>query len=138
MPYYGFNPYMQQYQQPQQTNFVHVQNEMQAREWAIALNSSITFIDDNQPYFYTKSMGVSQFEPPVFKRYRIVEDIAPENVQNAPQVPSEPLGDNLPEYITKAEFEPPKTGGFLVEARGIEPLLHIYLLSAIIRFQGDL
>ena len=109
MPYYGYNPYIQQYQQPQQTNFVHVQNEMQAREWAIAPNSSITFIDDNQPYFYTKSMGVSQFEPPVFKRYRIVEDIAPENVQNVSQASSEPLGDNLPEYITKAEFEPFKT-----------------------------
>jgi hypothetical protein len=54
-------------------------------------------------------MGVSQFEPPFFKRYRIVEDITPENVQNVPQVPSEPLGDNLPEYITKAEFEPFKT-----------------------------
>ena len=98
-----------QYQQPQQTNFVHVQNEMQAREWAIAPNSSITFIDDNQPYFYTKSMGVSQFEPPVFKRYRIVEDIAPESVQNTPQTVSETIDDNLPEYITKAEFEPFKT-----------------------------
>lgn len=102
-PYYQqFNPY--QFQQPQQqTSFIHVQNEAQAREWAVAPNSSITFIDDNAPYFYTKSMGVSQFEPPIFKRYRIVEDNAS---QNAPISVSEPQQNNLPEYITKAEFEP--------------------------------
>lgn len=98
-PYYQMNPYMQQ--QPQQ-NLIHVQNEMQAREWSVAPGGSIMFIDDNAPYCYTKSMGFSQLEPPIFKRFRITE----ESVQVTPQAASATVEDNLPEYITKAEFEP--------------------------------
>ena len=74
--YYGFNPYQMQVQSPQQSSFVHVQNERQAREWSVALGSSVTFIDDTAPYCYTKSMGVSQFEAPVFKKFRLVEETA--------------------------------------------------------------
>lgn len=101
-PYYGFSPY--QMPQPQQSSFVHVQNEEQARQWAVALGSSITFIDDNAPYCYTKSMGVSQFEPPVFKKFKLVEV-----VENAPQQPTTQQRVDIPEYVTKAEFEPFKT-----------------------------
>lgn len=103
MPYYG--GYMQQYQQPQQASFIRVQNEQQAREWPIAPGGSMTFIDDNAPYCYTKSMGMSQFDVPVFKRFKLTEEptevvhVTPEPASGVPQV-------NLSDYITKAEFEP--------------------------------
>ena len=106
MPYYGFNPY--QLQQPQ-ASFIRVQNEMQAREWNVAPGSSVTFIDDNAPYCYSKSMGMSQFEPPVFKKFRLVEETPVQNVQNTPQGGSDVSGVNLSDYMTKAEFEPFKT-----------------------------
>ena len=102
-PYYGFNPYQQmQYMQPQ-TSFIRVQSETQAREWNVAPGNSVTFVDDNAPYCYTKSMGMSQFDAPVFKRFRLVEEPS-QSVQVTPQSPSEPQEVNLPEYITKAEF----------------------------------
>lgn len=109
MPYYGFNPY--QLQQPQ-ASFIRVQNEMQAREWNVAPGSSVTFIDDNAPYCYSKSMGMSQFEPPVFKKFRLVEETPIQNVQNVQNVPqggSDTSGVNLSDYMTKTEFEPFKT-----------------------------
>ena len=110
MPYYGYNPYMpyqipQAPQQPTQTSFVHVQNEEQARQWSVALGSSVTFIDDNAPYCYTKSMGMSQFDAPVFKRFRLVEEPL-QSVQNAPEQPPANGSIDLSEYMLKADFEP--------------------------------
>ena len=121
---YGMNPYaqmaMQQYQQnmqmpqpqpqPQtQSNaIIHVPSEEVARRWDVAPNSSVTFIDDSKPYCYTKSMGMSMLEAPVFKRFRLVEEAeaAPESEdQNTvEQTVSTPQID-LSAYMTKAEFE---------------------------------
>ena len=127
-PYFpaGYNPYqqaaMQQYQQAiapqiqpqpqaQQSNLIHVPSENHAREWTVALNSSVMFIDDNSPYIYTKTAGTSQLEPAVFKRFKIIEDSGnnnnvPQSIENATeQSPSTPQV-NLSDYMTKAEFEP--------------------------------
>lgn len=119
---YGMNPYaqmaMQQYQQnmqmpqpqPQtQSNaIIHVPSEEVARRWDVAPNSSVTFIDDSKPYCYTKSMGMSMLEAPVFKRFRLVEEAeaAPisEDQTAAEQLASTPQID-LSAYMTKAEFE---------------------------------
>ena len=108
MPY---NPYYQnlyQYQMPQQqgSTIIHVQSEAQAREWAVAPNSSTMFIDDTAPYCYTKSMGASQFEPPVFKRFKIIEDTPSQSAQNTQEAPSTSEQVCLDDYMTKAEFEP--------------------------------
>ena len=99
----GFNPYYQQ--QQQQSGFIHVQTEAQAREWSVAPGNSMTFIDDNAPFVYTKSQGMSQFDAPVFRRFRLVDET---NAQKPQEQPSAVENDKLPEYITKAEFEPYK------------------------------
>lgn len=109
MSYYGYNPYMpyqmpQALQQPTQS-FIHVQNEEQARQWTVALGSSVTFIDDNAPYCYTKSMGMSQFDAPVFKRFRLVEEPL-QSVQNMTEQPPANDSIDLSEYVLKADFEP--------------------------------
>lgn len=105
-PYYNnYNPYAQYQpvQQQQQSTIIHVQSEAQAREWAVAPNSSVTFIDDSRPYCYTKSMGMSQLEPPIFKRFRLEEETDDMVAQN-PQTSLTQI--DLSEYMTKSEFEP--------------------------------
>lgn len=106
----GFNPYYQQLQQQQQqpSGFIHVQTEAQAREWSVAPGNSMTFIDDNAPFVYTKSQGMSQFDAPVFRRFRLVDETNAQSAQKPQEQPSPADKDKLPEYITKAEFEPYK------------------------------
>lgn len=110
MPYNPYFPqnYFPQYQMPQQqgSTIIHVQSEAQAREWSVAPNSSTMFIDDNAPYCYTKSMGASQFEPPIFKRFRIIEDTPSQSAQNVQEASSTTEQVSLSDYLTKAEFEP--------------------------------
>lgn len=95
----------QQYTAPQNNTFIHVQSAAQAREWAIAPNTSVTFIDDNAPYCYTKSMGMSMLEPPVFKRFKLVEEF--DEPQPEQQVQEQPQVD-MSAFMTKEEFEPYK------------------------------
>jgi hypothetical protein len=119
---YGMNPYaqmaMQQYQQnmqmqqpqPQaQSNaIIHVPSEEVARRWDVAPNSSVTFIDDSKPYCYTKSMGMSMLEAPVFKRFKLVEETEPVPTSDGQTVSDQqtPMPQvDLSAYMTKAEFE---------------------------------
>lgn len=120
-PYFpvGYNPYQQGYQQFQQnmaqtqqpqvaaqtqnSGFVRVQNETQAREYPVALGDSVTFINENAPYCYTKSMGLSQLESPVFKRFRLVEEDMQNTQSNIQQSQIENI--DLSQYISKNEFE---------------------------------
>lgn len=117
-PYFqgNYNPYFQQsaYQQPvtqtpvQNSSFIHVQNESQAREWRVAPGNSVIFLDDNLPYCYTKSAGLSELEPPIFKKFRLEE----ENI-NTPQQLQQSIEKksniDLSEYMLKSDFEIFKT-----------------------------
>lgn len=118
---YGTNPYaqmaMQQFQQgmqmpqpqSQSNTIIHVPSEDVARRWDVAPNSSVTFIDDSKPYCYTKSMGMSMLEAPVFKRFKLVEETesAPANADQSiaeQQAPAPQI--DLSAYMTKDEFAP--------------------------------
>lgn len=88
----GYQPqYMPAYQAPQQTQqiqnggFISVANIDIARNWPIAPGNSITFKDENAPYVYTKTMGFSQLDRPIFEKFRLVkeEDAAPANTPAA-------------------------------------------------------
>lgn len=122
-PQQGFNaftqmgmqqyPQMQQYQQmpqlqPQNSTFIHVQSAAQAREWTVAPNSSVTFIDDNAPYCYTKSMGMSMLEPPIFKKFRLVEETDDAQIQQPQEQPQQTQQFDMTAFMTKEEFEPYK------------------------------
>ena len=102
-PYFpqNYNPYQQMQPQAPQSSFIHVQSEDQARSWSVALGTSVTFIDDNRPYCYTKSMGLSQLEPPIFKKFKLVEEAA----ENAPERPIESNSIDMSAYVLKADFE---------------------------------
>lgn len=92
------------YSQPnynQTGGFVPVPSEEDARNCPIQRGTSITFRDENLPYIYIKTLGVGQLESPVFEKYRIVK----ENAQNPHIQPEKIKDDDLPIYVTKAEFE---------------------------------
>lgn len=74
-----------QQNQPQMNGFLSVPNEEVARNYPVAPGNSISFKNENAPYVYTKTMGFSQFDQPIFKRYKLIEeeDVAPQ--------PSEPI-----------------------------------------------
>ena len=80
MAYNNFYPpyYQQQYpqtnQQIQNGGFVSVRSEEEARNYPVAIGNSVTFHDETSAHVYTKTMGCSQFDRPVFKKYKLVEE----------------------------------------------------------------
>ena len=86
--------------------FIPVQNENEARMYPIAPGTSATFIDENSPYCYTKTLGASQLDRPTFKKFRLVEET--ETPQDAPQGTQTALqngGIDLSTYATKADMD---------------------------------
>lgn len=76
----------QQMQQPtiQQSGFVLVPSEQEARNYPVAPGNSVTFKDENAPYCYVKTMGFNQLDRPTFERYRLVKEDSPVTAQKAP------------------------------------------------------
>lgn len=76
----------QQMQQPtiQQSGFVLVQSEQEARAYPVAPGNSITFKDESKPYCYVKTMGFNQLDRPTFERYRLVKEDSHVTASNAP------------------------------------------------------
>ncbi len=109
------NPYYAQNQPPappqmqthtQSGGFIRVQSENEARMYPIQPGTSATFIDENQPYCYTKTLDFSQLDRPIFKRFRLVEETEPpQSAQNAPQTALQDKGIDLAEYALKADTE---------------------------------
>lgn len=87
MAYNNFYPqYYQQTAQPmaqQNSGFVSVRSEAEARNYPVAFGNSVTFKDENAPYVYTKTMGFSQLDTPLFEKYRLVKE-TPVQPQTAP------------------------------------------------------
>lgn len=82
-PQYYF-PFTQQpnYNQNQQQNtqqiqsggFIPVSSEEMARNYPVAPGNSITFKNENAPYVYTKTMGFSQLDRPIFEKFKLVRE----------------------------------------------------------------
>lgn len=72
------NPYFQP-----QNNLVTVRNELEAMNYPVAFGNSITFKDETAPYVYTKTMGTSPFDQPVFVKYRLVRE-EPQEAKSEP------------------------------------------------------
>ena len=80
-PYYLQNQQMQNFQQfvpqnqPQiQSPFISVKSEAEARNFPVGFGHVVSFKDENAPYVYTKAMGFSQSDKPVFEKYRRESD----------------------------------------------------------------
>lgn len=127
--YFGGNPYYQQMQQqqmmqqqaqqqqPQQTaqvqqspsiqqsGFVLVQSEQEARSYPVAPGNSVTFKDENAPFCYVKTMGFSQLDRPTFERYRLVKEDTPETAQKSPVSNDSTNKTNDVDFATKTDVD---------------------------------
>ena len=101
--------YSQQTQTPivQNSGFISVRSEEEARNYPIAPGTSLRFQDENAPFVYEKIMGFSQFEKPSFTRYKLVKDDIPVNevkekphIEEKPQIEFATLDD-----LTNLEYE---------------------------------
>lgn len=111
-PYYpatynpAFNPYMQQQmQQPQNQQIqngglVSVRSEDEARNYPVAPGNSVTFKNESAPFVYTKTMGFSQLDRPVFERFRLVK----EDAENAPKTDEKKQEIDLSAYALKTDL----------------------------------
>ena len=102
-------PQMQQQQQYQVNNgFVRVRNENEARTYFVAPGNSVTFIDDDSRYIFTKTVNMGQLDRPIFEKYRLVkeEDTPSEQPEKQP-VPRE---TDLSKYALKDDVEGLRSG----------------------------
>lgn len=94
-------------QQPsiQQSGFVLVQSEQEARAYPAAPGNSITFKDERQPYCYVKTMGFNQLDQPTFERYRLVKEDSLNEQYKANRTGESPdIGKDSP-YALKTDLD---------------------------------
>lgn len=96
----------QQMQQPaiQQSGFVLVQSEQEARAYPVAPGNSITFKDESGPFCYVKTMSFNQLDRPTFERYRLVKEDAPSEARESPTTREQPSASKSTTYATKDDL----------------------------------
>ena len=117
-PYYQQNPAMMQNQQMQQaqqaqsqqptiqqSGFVPVRSEQEARSYPVAPGNSVTFKDENAPYCYVKTMGFNQLDQPTFERYRLVKEDSPITAVNDPKSNDSTKEGKVTDYALKSDIE---------------------------------
>lgn len=88
----------------QQSGFVLVPSEQEARNYPVAPGNSITFKDENAPYCYVKTMGFNQLDRPTFERYRLVKEDNPVTAQKAPASADSTEGSKDTAYALKSDL----------------------------------
>ena len=99
-------PQTQQMQQPtiQQSGFVPVRSEQEARSYPVAPGNSVTFKDENAPYCYVKTMGFNQLDQPTFERYRLVKEETPVTAQSSPTMEDSAESSKHTPYALKSDL----------------------------------
>ena len=117
--YYPYNtPYMQQFyqaptqyqapfqqqqqQQIQNSGIISVRNEGEARSYPVAPGNSITFKDETAPYIYTKTMGFSQLDQPIFEKYKLFKE---EDLNSARAAAADEVIDNTAQKKIEEQIE---------------------------------
>lgn len=91
----------------QQLGFVGVQNESEARAFPVALGNSVTFRDESQPNtFYTKTMGNSPLDRPIFEKYTLVKVESPSASPEATETAPKGIDIDLSVYALKTDLQP--------------------------------
>lgn len=87
--YVGYNPLY--FQQPQQNvqqaqiqngGLVLVKDMSEAMNYPVAPGHSVTFKNETQPYIYTKTLGISQLDQPIFEIFKLVKEEREESPLN--------------------------------------------------------
>lgn len=92
-------------QQIQNGGFVPVRGEQEARNYPVAPGTSVTFKDETAPYVYTKTMGFSSLDRPVFDKFRLVKENAAETSQEAHETTPKVQEVNSPQYALASDYE---------------------------------
>ena len=87
-----------------QGGFVRVRNENEARTYFVAPGNSVTFINEDASYVYTKTVDMNQLDRPRFEKYRLVKEDDEMPVE-AQQRPVEAPAVDLSMYATKGDME---------------------------------
>lgn len=84
---------MQQNPQIQNGGFIIVKSINEAMNYPVAPGNSVTFKNESQPYIYTKTLGFSQLDQPIFEVFKLVKE---EN-----EIKDEHVGEEIPvvEYL---------------------------------------
>lgn len=61
----------------------------------------MTFKDENQPYIYTKTMGFSQLDRPVFEKYKLIKEELPVQSTVTPVDDKYALKNDLADLVNK-------------------------------------
>lgn len=90
-------------QQTQNNGFIMVRNEMEARNYPVGFGNSVTFKDESAPFVYTKTMGYSQMQPPIFEKYRLVKEEVEETTQESKTDRYEVLKEEIDKLWSEVE-----------------------------------
>lgn len=100
------NPMVNQGQfQIQNGGFIAVPSEEDARKYPVAPGNSVTFKNENAPYVYTKTMGFSQLDRPLFEKFRLVKEEDTE-VQKEERNESEASETEPIKYLMQEDLSP--------------------------------
>lgn len=91
----------QLYARPYSYNYVRDENE--ARNWPTAPGNHLVFENQNGQYFYTKSLGFSPNEKPVFAIYKREDYVEP--VQATEQIEQNPLKEEFDSFKSSNQLE---------------------------------
>lgn len=91
----------QLYSRPYNYNYVRDENE--ARNWQIAPGNHLVFENQNGQYFYTKSLGFSPNEKPVFAIYKREDYV--ESAQATEQIEQNPLKEEFDNFKSSNQLE---------------------------------
>lgn len=97
--YYPQPNYYQQPVQQASNVLVSVRNQQEAMNYPVAPGNSVIFKDEGAPYIYTKTMGFSQLDKPIFEKYKLVKEDAPEE----PAAPVYATVEDLNKLIAEVE-----------------------------------
>lgn len=101
-----FSPIQNQTQfQIQNGGFICVPSEEDARKYPVAPGNSVTFKNENAPYVYTKTMGFSQLDRPLFEKFRLVKEEDVE-VQNEENKTNEAFDSESIKYLVQEDLSP--------------------------------
>lgn len=95
-PYYPvYTPQQNTQAAPQIQNngLVIVKSVEEAMSYPVAPGNSVTFKDENKPYIYTKTLGFSQLDQPLFEVFRLEKETSTQSAEIAPRVDYFPLSD---------------------------------------------
>ena len=87
---------------PLQISCVVVQSEQEARSYPVAPGNNVIFKNETSPFMYSKTMGSSPLDPPVFEKYRLVKEDENETAEKETKVKEE---IDLSVYVLKSDLD---------------------------------